>query len=289
MLTENQKLLIYWIIERNKIRQSKDCGNPAPWSKDPIFQATYFTNVNREEDKVTKWIRTNWTYPTFKDDFEEICSSYESYTLAIMAARLFNLPSTLAEIRQPIDGEEDLWLDNLGDVLYHLKEKGQTIWNGAYIVSTNGKKISKAEYCVGLLRKAKPQLSNMRFTSLAETHKQLMKVEGLASFLAAQIVADLKNTADHPLYEAEDWWDFSAYGPGSLRGLSWFWGNKITPATYDSAIQDAMGILQWELPEQILSILCMQNLQNCFCEFDKYMRILNNSGRSKRKYNGKGK
>ena len=30
----------------------------------------------------------------------------------------------------------------------------------------------------------------------------------------------------------------------------------------------------------------MQDLQNCFCEFDKYMRILNGTGRSKRSYNG---
>jgi hypothetical protein len=33
--------------------------------------------------------------------------------------------------------------------------------------------------------------------------------------------------------------------------------------------------------------LCAQDLQNCLCEFDKYMRVSTGAGRSKRKYNGR--
>jgi hypothetical protein len=44
--------------------------------------------------------------------------------------------------------------------------------------------------------------------------------------------------------------------------------------------------LEFELPEEILEFLCFQNLQNCFCEYDKFMRVTNGTGRSKRKYKG---
>ena len=42
--------------ERELIRQKRERGEPAPWSKDPIFQRARFLNVFREDDKVTKSI-----------------------------------------------------------------------------------------------------------------------------------------------------------------------------------------------------------------------------------------
>lgn len=281
MLTPNQEKLIYWINERESIRKLKLTDTPKPWSSDPIFQVTYFTNVNREDDKVTKWVRQNWTYP--RNEWQEEC--YKYYDLAMIAARIFNKIETLHLMQQPVETHN--WLEHITEVLTTEKDKGNKIWSGAYIISTNGKKIDKLTYCIELLRKiAKQPYITANCKTLEQAHKALMKVEGLASFLAAQVVADLKNTIDHPLNSAPDWWTFSSYGPGSLRGLSWFWEETVTPKTYQKHIVKANEILQWELNDDILDILCMQNLQNCFCEFDKYMRILNKTGRSKRKYAG---
>lgn len=282
MLTANQEQMVYWITERDLIRQQKEEGLPAPWSDNPVMQETYFCNVNREDDKVTKWLRTNWTYP--RNDWGEECAKY--YDFAMIVARIFNLPSTLEELQQPV--ETRYWLEHAEEVLFDRKARGDNIWNGAYIVSTNGKKMDKATYCLGLLKKLALNLNiTDNCISLAEAHKRLMGVEGLASFLAAQVVADLKNTKNHPLSKAPDWWSFSAPGPGSLRGLSWFFEEQVTAKTYRLKIQEAYDLLEFELPDHILDILCMQNLQNCFCEYDKFMRVTNGTGRSKRKYNGR--
>ncbi len=277
MLTDNQWQLVYWITERDLIRQKKEQGKPAPWSCNEVMQETYFCNINREDDKVTKWIRNNWEY----------INAPEYYDFAMIVARIFNLPDTLQQIQQPLDTH--FWLENAEQVLRQRKERGLKIWNGAYIISTNGKKIDKLTYCLGLLEKIadNPQITK-NCETLAEAHKELMKVEGLASFLAAQVIADLKNSSGHPLQLAPDWGSFSAPGPGSLRGLEWFWEEKITKKNYQEKIQDAYEILSWELSEDILKVLCMQNLQNCFCEYDKFMRVTNKTGRSKRKYNGRG-
>jgi len=206
-----------------------------------------------------------------------------------VVARIFNQPDTLAELMQPIDFDADLglWLQNAETVLAERKAARKLIWNGAYIISTNGKAIPKADYCLyllSLLAKRKDIIDTC--TTLAEAHKRLMTVEGLASFLAGQVVADLKNTIGHPLNKAPDWFSFSAPGPGSLRGLEWFWEEKITSRNYQTAIDKAYEVVEYELPESILDILCHQNFQNCFCEYSKYMKVLNNTGRSKRKYNG---
>lgn len=282
MLTANQSKLVYWITERDCIRLLKEGNSPKPWSSDPIFQVTYFTNVNREDDKVTKWIRHNWNYRYAEPGVHE---------LAMIIARIFNQPDTLFEIGYPADGNLDEWLWVAEDVLEARKERGEKLWNGAYIISTNGKKMDKLRYCLNLIENLLPlSISGLeeisKYETLEEAHKQLMKVEGLASFLAAQVVADLKNSDGYALREASDWWSFCSHGPGSLRGLSWFWEETVTPKTFHKKIFEAYEILQWELNADILEILCMQNLQNCFCEFDKYMRVLNGTGRSKRKYSG---
>lgn len=288
-LTYNQKQMVYWITERELIRLKKESDLPTPWSTNTVMQETYFCNVNREDDKVTKWIRQNWTYPTMIDEFGSVESTVSSFDFSMIVSRIFNLPSTLGELQQPIDGTLDIWLEHAEQIFHGRKERGDKIWNGAYIISTNGKKMDNASYWLMLLKKIanNPNITD-NCKTLNEAHKELMKVEGLASFLAAQVVADLKNTVGHPLHSAPDWWTFSAPGPGSLRGLSWFFEEKITSKNYNDKIKEAYEILEFELPEEILDILCMQNLQNCFCEYDKFMRVTNGTGRSKRKYNGKG-
>lgn len=276
-LTHNQRALIHWIIERDKIRKLKESGAPKPWSMEPVFQKTYFCNVNREDDKVTRWIRENWHY--------EIDPT--AYTFAMIVARIFNLPDTLKEIGQP-KGYLFHWLDDIHVKLEARKALGKSLWNGAYIISTNGKKIDKLSHCLDLffniiLEHPDPVAG---CETLEEAHKALMKVDGLASFLAAQVVADLKNTRGHALQDAPDWWTFCSDGPGSLRGLGWFFEEKVTKKNFQERIQETYFLIEGELPSDIRDILCMQNLQNCLCEYDKYMRVLNGTGRSKRKYDG---
>jgi hypothetical protein len=277
-LTFNQKQLIYWITERESIRKKKEANLPAPWSDNPVMQTVYFCNVNREDDKVTKWIRDNW--------FDNEDGYYE---LAIITARTFNSPSILSDFGQPDAENINDWLDNLLPTIEVRKSKNLGVWGGAYMVATGGKKVDKGEFCVNNIKKVANDLHKMHnVTSLRSMHKVLMSFDGIGEFLSAQIIADLKNTPNHKLYQANDWSTFSSPGPGSLRGLSWFFETSVTRSKYQEKIKEAYNILEFELEEDILNFLCFQNLQNCFCEYDKFMRVSEGIFRSKRNYNGKG-
>jgi len=228
--------------------------------------------VHREDDRVTRWIRENYTLQHFG----------ENYELAIMAARIFNRPETLAQLEFLFYSGEKFDHDMLENILYRMRENGEQIWSGAYVITTHGIKMSKLNYCVDLLEDAaKNFLPVGQFIDqdTCLTHYYwLKKISGLGSFLSAQIVADLKNTPRHPLSQAVDWKTFSAPGPGSLRGLSWYFGTNITTSKYEEAIEIVASELGWSD--------CMQDLQNCMCEFDKYCRVFSGTGRSKRKYAG---
>lgn len=282
MLTANQNKFIYWINERERVRLAKEANLPKPWSSDPVFQKTYFTNVNREDDRVTKWIRQNWNYRFTSPGLHE---------LAMAVARLFNEPDTLFEIGYPAENNLDEWLWIAEDILEARRDRGDKIWNGAYMLTTHRKKVDKVQYYLNIIENLIPfSVSGLEeissYSTLEEAYQKLRSFDGLGSFLAAQIVADLKNSDGHPLTQASDWRTFSAHGPGSLRGLSWFWEVAVSSSKYQYAIENALDLLQFELNEDIMKVLCMQNLQNCFCEFDKYMRVSSKTGRSKRNYPG---
>jgi len=279
------ELLLFWIQERNQIRLQKELGLAKPWSEDVVFQNTYFCNVRREDDRVTKFVRGFYS--------PYVGSPFLEYN--IILARFLNWPPTLSSIgflksHSPISLEESL---------ARLAKKGK-VWGGAYVITTHGIPMGKAAYlCHNVLggvagamqSQGEPFFAwgNPGVAPLCSTaYKALQRFEGLGSFLAAQVVADLKNTVGHPLYTASDRDTFVAHGPGSIRGLSWFWDSAtITPSNFYRYF-DAMRLYVDENWNETLMgpSICNQDLQNCLCEFDKYMRVSNGTGRSKRNYPG---
>jgi hypothetical protein len=265
------ELLAYWIEEREAIRRLKENGEPKPWSDDWVFQSTYFCNVHREDDRVTRWVRDNYT-PGLLGEY---------YDYAIVAARIFNWPETLEGLVYK-GGLIPYNAQIMTEFLTQKQEAKQKIWGGAYLITTHGRKMTKIDYCVEMMGAVYQRFSTngIDTDSCMKAHQDLMLIDGLGSFLAAQIVADLKNTEGHQLQAAEDWYTFSAHGPGSLRGLAWFHGvDKVSPSEYHWRIQEVATYLGWNY--------CMQDLQNCLCEFDKYCRVRSGTGRSKRNYHGK--
>ena len=46
---------------REQIRLAKAAGAPWPWSDDDVLNQYKFTNVKREHDRTTMWLRAHWT------------------------------------------------------------------------------------------------------------------------------------------------------------------------------------------------------------------------------------
>ena len=270
-MNNNQEQLIYWINEREAIRQRKAHDQPKPWSDNPVMQTTYFCNVHREDDKVTKWVRD--TYHSVTHMYEGI-EDYPAVPNFCMA-RLVNRVESLRDLLWPWEcfKEEDF---------RYQADRLSPFWGNAYVVTTHGQRMSKVDYAVDVLGhvfKANPTIPIGH--TLEAAHRLLCTLEGFGSFMAAQVVADLKNTQGHTLGDADDFWLWSAPGPGSLRGLNWFFEKRVTAKNYQQSIKKA-----WEQGMDHVPPMDMQDFQNCLCEYDKFMRVTNGTGRSKRKYQG---
>ncbi len=274
------ELLLYWIKERYAIFQRKEQGLPAPWSADPVFQTTYFCNVHRENDRVTRWIRT--TYSPYVD--------HPLFEYNMVLARFLNRIKTLEEV-----GYRDIHRPS--EVVKSLISAAQLgpIWGNAYVITTHGQKMDKLAYLAQVLNAVHDARSlileacRTRPVPQCQTAANALQlIPGIGSFLAAQVVADLKNTINHPLYSASDRATFVLPGPGSVRGLGWFhYGDptKGTVARFDGQFK-SMQLMVYDRWPTGVPVADAQDLQNCLCEFDKYCRVKNGTGRSKRKYDG---
>jgi hypothetical protein len=265
------KELVKFITARESVRVNKANGKPRPWTKDPILDKYRFCNVHREDDYVTQWLRANW-YLHLKDD--------PDVWFAAVVARLFNLPASLYEIMPFVLPWKP---EQVRKILHKRKAAGLKNFNAAYIVSTNGIAMDKIDYIVtrvlGPLWAARKKLRPFPGRSLAEQQVLLTQFDGLGSFIAAQVIADLKYIA--PLDKAKDWHTFASSGPGSRRGLNRVCGRSVDAPWNEQQWRAVLG----ELQERIKPLeLHAQDLQNCLCEFDKYERTRLGEGTPKQIY-----
>lgn len=266
--------LHYWIMERERIRQAKVMGLPKPWTSDPILQQFKFCNVHREDDRVTQWFANNWRSARYWQE--------KNFVPAIILGRVINWPDTLAEMGFPHEWSKM----RAYNILEQRAARGEKVYTGAYMVSQYGSKAPKnvlvtdnADYYFN----DRPRI----YSTLADTWKSLIEYRGVGTFMAGQVIADLKRTP--LLNNAHDWNTWACLGPGSSRGLNRLYDRSLNYQPSDEQGAEEMK----EVHEALMGynpteLMCRQDLQNCLCEFDKYMRTKLGQGVPRSRYDGYG-
>jgi hypothetical protein len=227
--------------------------------------------VRREDDAVTRWFAKNWRHPKYWGE--------PNFIPAIMLGRTINWPPTLEHIGFPTKWDKD-WMYS---VLQGRKATGLKIYTGAYMVTQYGSRDPK-----NVLVSTN---ANEYFThppapqkTLADMWALLQTYPGMGPFMSGQVVADLKQTS--VLKDATDWWDWATLGPGSTRGLNRMHGRSLNfNLGHDQGWAEMLELREEaEYPYD----LCLQDVQNTLCEFDKYMRVYLGQGVPRSRYDGYG-
>lgn len=276
---------------RHAIYHFRAQGAPRPWTGDPILQQYRFCNVFRELDTETQWIAKNWREPN---------SAHEDLWFAMMVARLFNWHETLSAIKLPLPFTKE-YQRNMRRALFGRMNRGEKVWTGAYMVSTNGKEVPyKHEYVIeNVLKPAWERRHEIRprtEDTLASFYERLLMLEGMGAFMAGQVIADVKYAKEGALYLADDWHSWAVMGPGSRRGMNRM--NRLPPrgAMREDTWQAHMQVLVPKIQERVAQssifvksgfpTIHAQDVQNCLCEFDKYERVRLGEGVPRSRYNG---
>lgn len=259
--------LLFWVAERERIRLAKEEGRPRPWTQDPVLNHYRFCNVNRCDDRVTQWIHNNWMFPN---------DAAPSLPFAMAVARMVNLPETLQDLGYPHEWEPERFMRVLRD----RKIAGKKVWTSAYMI-TGGYSVggeSKEVIIARVLTELYAKLSGqylalgevrIRKGDSLEVAAYKLRVPGIGTFLSAQVIADLKYS--RVLKDAKDWWYWCSPGPGSTMGLNFLHERQeLTPVSETQFIKEVNEVR--ELLRHAGTDLDAQNVQNCLCEFSKYVR-----------------
>ena len=241
-----------------------------------MLQTYRFTNVRREDDAVTKWVARTWREPNKKDPH---------LWFAMAVARLVNWPESLDEIGYPVPWDPA----RFKSVMTQRKASGAKTFSSAYIINqavTGGYGMAKSDYLADVVLKnlweRRQYIAPTTDDSLQTFHARLMEHYGMGTFLAAQVVADVKYVL--PLKSAPDWHNWAASGPGSQRGLNHVCGFDVKSPWREEEWLETLRRLRTVVNAQLIPAvgdLHAQDLQNCLCEFSKIVR-----GYSRQRYPG---
>jgi hypothetical protein len=272
-MTPHEADLYHWIRERESVRiKREEERRPPPWTTDQIIRTTRFCNIRREDDKVTRWIKDNW-----RDPYRH----HENLAFSMCVARTVNWPLTLGSLGFPEVWSHDRFVQQMDA----LSENGFKIWTGAYMVTGGFSKggETKQEIIARVLDDAFHHCRTIRKSMKLEDACRIIQCSrGLGSFLAAQVIADLKYT---PLLEyADDWWTFCSPGPGSSRGLNYLHGRPPGQSINATQFSKEVNEIRVLISHNTGYDLTAHDTQNCLCEFSKYVRIKYYKGRAKAQY-----
>lgn len=270
------RFYFYFIQERMNVFWNR-CERKSKLTDDPILQKYKFTNVYRACDRVSQYLINRVIYR----DFE--LYSPQDVLLRILVFKIFNKPETWEYIQETY-GEITMSHFEVS-VLSRLLSKRQQkvpIFNNAYMMTgthhlydTYSSKHEKWLTMVkreviegGVLDKI------LQAQSLRSVYEVLNQCSFLGSFLSYQYAIDFNYTP----YLNFDENSFVKAGIGAIRGI------KKCFVSYGAEYEDAIRYVQKNfkelqirygytsfrpLPGRMPTLL---DLQNCFCETDKYLR-----------------
>jgi len=278
MIQENLEKFFYWINERHLIYAKRRAGDAAPWTEDKILQTYKFTNVFREYDRTTLWMRKHWTNPNHDSPAEEI----------IFNCCLFRMFGTMEFAEQ--HGWTKKWNPNYAKALARNRlNSGKKVFTGAYIITNQGLKDPKEQVVVDLF--LNPLWENRKYladmaretNSLQAMHGVLGQFRGWGGggFMAYEVITDLNHTPVLAL--AKDRMKWANAGPGAKRGLNRIHGrdlNSIKARDWNAEmyelLQRSAEYLGNHVPQAEFD---MRSIEHSLCEWDKYMRVLLDQGR----------
>jgi hypothetical protein len=295
---QHDRLDLFWrvICERQSIWSRRFIHRlPPPWTDDDTLREERFTNVYRELDPGTQYV------------IKEILETKASKPDKIFNTMLYRLIGR-SETHSAI-GFQYLTTfdpDNLEHSLKRLRDiKGIHIFTAAYMVSGytlmgSRDKVENVARLFALLHKEFDAFYKRihSCSSSAQVYDVIRTACGFGNFLAYQVLVDLLYPLEvyewTPLlpYSHDDW---ASAGPGAQRGISMLLKEGLKA--------DHLDVMRWlrfnqkaEFDRLGLEFPCLvdhegrnveislANIQNCLCEFHKYVKISEGTGRGRRKF-----
>jgi len=245
------------------------------WTDDAILERHKFTNAYRAADRVSQYLIRNVIYSGDQTP--------EEVFFRIILFKLFNKIETweLLEAQLGDITWREFQFQKYDAILTKAMANKATIYSGAYIMASGRSAFGHAKKHrnhLGLLQKMMDDRLPDRIKqapSMADVYEILHDQPSIGNFLAYQYAIDLNYSTLTDFSEN----DFVMPGPGSLRGIAKCFSDSgnLSPSDIIRFVTDNQ---EYELEKRGLKFqalwgrpLHLIDVQNLFCEVDKYSRV----------------
>lgn len=249
---------IDFVKERHAVYTRRMAGEPGPWTEDPILRSRKFTNVFRWLDPGSQFVITDL-----------MCDDPETFLMRCFLYRHTNLPEAwraYAADTGRYPGLDDL--DDVRDFWLGYKDEGGRVFSGAYMIYPQSSVAGTDKIC-SVTDLTKRLRDRGVFFTFLQIHDQpnrfkiLRLNKGVADFMSMQILTDYGYSTEF----RED--QFVVPGPGAKKGAAFL--GIPAPEAIDWAWLTMLQMPSLEV-EGIPRWMSKMDLQNCLCEYSKYVR-----------------
>jgi hypothetical protein len=268
------------MAERMSIFWLRYEGHPLPWTDDNILRTNKFTNVYRASDRVSQYLISKVIYKPGYEKYTE-----EDILLRVLLFKVFNRINTWEFIESKI-GEVTITTFDIEKISSLLTEriKNFPIFNSAYLMtgvhSDYNHLKSKHERWLRMIKhefidnRVFAKIINAK--SLKSVFEILTDCPFIGDFLAYQYAIDFNYS---PVLNFDEN-SFVKAGIGAIRGIKKCFVD-FNGLNYDELIhftKDNLDTFRERYGYQSFRNLfgrepSLIDLQNCFCETDKYLRV----------------
>jgi len=284
----NLPVYAWYFNERERIRMSREEDlEPPPWTDDPIMGNFRFTNVLRDDDRVSR------------DLYYSMDHAAPNGTLLFNAFtfRTFNkMESWVASGGFRYGGPDVHMLRNLDDYV----AAGGSVFGSAYLMTNSLMEgMPKHHFYYNMFYKVWDArvgfvVHMQEKPTLEATTEMFTTIPGYARFLGYELALDMQMIG---LLEPTDAYTWANPGPGARRGLNYLRGrdrnynfkrNRNDPKDAGKA-ESFLSEMRWLFDESVYFLephvpgIDMRCIENGLCETSKYASVLL-TGKAKRRY-----
>lgn len=267
----------YFIQERMNIFWNK-YNNTQPLTTDEILRVHKFTNVYRAMDRVSQYLIRNVIYK--ENSFLD-----EDILLRIIVFKIFNKPDTWEYLENKVGliTIKNFDLNRINQALFELKQV-QPIFNNAYMMTGTHSLYNHLNYKhEKWLEMVKNELIGnsilkkiINSNLLSEVYELLRSCSFIGDFLAYQYAIDMNYSSVIDFSENS----FVKAGIGAIRGIKKCYEPLSKKYSFEDAIKYTQNNFEYfqnkfgytEFRPLFGRVPTLMDLQNCFCETDKYLR-----------------
>lgn len=280
-----------FVHERHRIWEQRQAGQPQPWTDDPILAARKFTNTFRILDPGTQFIMTDLIDPQLGPRDQLLRLFLYRHTGRIEAWRALEMTSGYPT-RESLEDVRAAWKTYRGEAKMgrrgslrgappsDARSFSRPVFTSAYLVFPQST-VAGTDKLDSIIDLTERLSDNGAFDDFLAAPFQedrfaaLRRNKGVADFMSMQILTDWGYT---PFAREDRENEFVVLGPGAVKGAL-----AIDPDSkpydtfrwvYDAVTREGTTRLGDRLPSYM-------DVQNCLCEFSKYVRFEGKPGKAK--------